>query len=84
MSWNLSSTNGKFHKVKGHHPKDFYQLKKEIERLIQESYFKKYVNDDSFQRPGEAGSCGRNNTESQDLEREMSYARIPKAKTQTG
>lgn len=33
----------KFHKVKGHHTKECYQLMKEIERLIQKGYIKEYV-----------------------------------------
>lgn len=36
----------KFHKVHGHHAEDCYQLKKEIERLIQEERLKKYVKGD--------------------------------------
>lgn len=32
-----------FHKIKWHHTKDYYQLKKEIEMLIQEGHLKNYV-----------------------------------------
>lgn len=33
----------KFHRFKGHHIEDYYQLKKEFERLIQEEHLKKYM-----------------------------------------
>lgn len=36
-----------FHIVKGNHTEDCYQLKNEIERLIQEKNLKKYVKSDS-------------------------------------
>lgn len=43
----------KFHKVKGHHTEDYYELKKEIEHLIHEGHLKKYVKGDSSQRERE-------------------------------
>lgn len=48
----------KFHKFKEHHTKYFYQLKKEIERLIQEGNMKKYAKNGSTQTPREYRSQG--------------------------
>lgn len=33
----------KFHRLKGHHIEDYYELKKDIERLIHDEHLKKYV-----------------------------------------
>lgn len=52
----------KFHKVKGYHTKDFYQLKKEIECLIQEGHLKKYIKGDSSQGSGGTNSRSRDDT----------------------
>lgn len=41
----------KFHRVKGHHTEDCYQLKKKIDSLIQEGHLKKYVKGDSSHSP---------------------------------
>lgn len=45
----------KFHRVKGYHTKDCYQLKKEIECLIQEGLMNRYDKGESSH-----GSCGTN------------------------
>lgn len=39
----------KFHKVKTHHTKYHYQLKKEIERMILDRLLKKHVKCDTYQ-----------------------------------
>lgn len=49
----------KFHKVKGHQMEDCYEIKKEIERLIQKGELKKYVKDSSAREPSESNSQGR-------------------------
>lgn len=36
----------KLHRIKGHYTNNYYQLKKEIEKLIQEGHHKKYVKRD--------------------------------------
>lgn len=38
----------KFYRVKGHHTEDYYPLKKEIERLIQDEHLNKYVKSNSY------------------------------------
>lgn len=51
MSWDLNPTDGaNSKKVKRYHTKDYYQLKKEMECLIEEGHLKKYVKGDSTQR----------------------------------
>lgn len=54
----------KFHKMKEHHTKDFYQLKKEIWCLIQEGNLNKYVKGDSSQGSGRINSYGPDDTRS--------------------
>lgn len=49
----------KFYKVKVHHTKDCYQLKKKIERLVQEGHLKKYVWGDVAQTPRGSNSRGQ-------------------------
>lgn len=71
----------RFHNVKGHHTKDYYQLKKEIKRLIQESHLKKYVKGDFFQRPGKASSRGHNDVGSPMLRKRMELCKQDDNKT---
>lgn len=52
----------KLHRVKGHHTEDFYQLKKEIEWLIQEGHLKKYVKHDSCCSSDKSDLYGRDYT----------------------
>lgn len=47
--WHETTRWCTFHNVKGNHAEYFYQLKKEIEHLIQEVYLKKYVKGGSTQ-----------------------------------
>lgn len=54
----------KIHKVKRHHTKDCYHLKKEIEHLIQEGRLEKYVKDEPSQRTGRDSSHRRDDTKS--------------------
>lgn len=49
----------KFPRVKGHRTKNCYQFKKEIERLIQEGYLKKYMKGDSSHELNKYNSRGR-------------------------
>lgn len=51
----------KFHKIKGHHTEDRYQLKKDIERLIHEERLSKYVKGDHPQGSYRSNSRGRDN-----------------------
>lgn len=48
-----------FNKVKRHHTEGCYQIKREIEHLIQEGHLKKYANGVFAQSPGEPNSQGR-------------------------
>lgn len=57
----------KFHKVKGHHIEDYYQLKEEINRFIHEGHLKNYVKGDSSQ------GLGGMTHEAPDREREMNH-----------
>lgn len=52
-----------FHKVKGHHTKECYQLKKENEQMIQEGPLKKYVKGDPTRGSGGSNSRGWDDAE---------------------
>lgn len=51
----------KFHRVNGNHIEECYQLKKEIERLIQEGHLKKYVKGDFSHSKDKYNSQKRDN-----------------------
>lgn len=62
----------KFHKVKVHHTKYCYQLKKEIIHLIQEGHHKKYIKGDSFKGQARPTLTGVTVLEVASLQREKS------------
>lgn len=51
-----------FHRVKGHNAKDYYKLKKDINRLIEEGHLQKYIEEGSSKELGMITSHERDYT----------------------